>query len=110
MIRYELLQTQILDFILCLKEERFYDAHEALEILWFPLRHDTSDEINLLKGYINASVSFELHQRGRDESAYRVWNTFTKYQHLLSSIKEEHKVLYQLAEEEILNTKHRNLQ
>jgi hypothetical protein len=105
MIHYEILQTQIEEFILCLKEERFYDAHEALELLWFPLRHDGDDEVNLLRGYINASVSFELHKRGRDQSAHRVWNNFTKYQHLLSRVKEEHRLLYQLAENEILKIK-----
>jgi len=105
MIGYEALEKQIEDFICCLREERFYEAHEALEVLWFPLRHDANEEVNLLRGYINASVSFELHKRGRNQPAYRVWKNFIKYQHLLSKVKAEHQPLYRLAEDEILNIK-----
>lgn len=109
MIDYEALAKQIEDFIGCLREERFYDAHEALELLWFPLRHDANEEVNLLRGYINASVSFELHKRGRDQPAHRVWNNFIKYQHLLSRVKAEHQPLYRLAEDEILKIRDQKL-
>ncbi len=77
------MKSEYLDeFLLCLDEYRFYDAHEALEHLWFPRRFDEDDETKLLKGYINAAVSFELIQRGRKESAKKVYNIYLKYKHL----------------------------
>jgi len=48
-------QNKIDEFKECLREERFYDAHEALEVLWFPRRFEQDPEIKLLKGFINAA-------------------------------------------------------
>ena len=70
------------EFLNCLKEQRFYDAHEALEHLWFPRRFEDNDEIKLLKGYINAAVSFELQKRGKKDSAKKVYNNYLKYKDL----------------------------
>lgn len=70
------------EFLKCLDEERFYDAHEVLEAIWFPRRFEKSDETNLLKGYINAAVSFELIKLGREASAQKVYNNYLKYKTL----------------------------
>lgn len=78
------------DFIQELHEERYYDAHESLEIIWFARRFEDSNEIKLLKGFINASVSFELMKKNRKESAQRVWQTYLKYKPLLNQIDSEH--------------------
>ena len=67
------------DFLLSLKERRFYDAHEALEALWFPRRFEKSGEVQLLKGLINAAVSFELIRKGRPDASERAWKTYLKY-------------------------------
>ena len=67
------------EYILCLKEERYYDAHEALESVWFPRRFEESGEVKLLKGLINAAVSFELHKRGRTPQSKKVWANYLKY-------------------------------
>lgn len=75
------------EFILCLKEQRFYDAHEALEALWFPRRFEKSYEVKLLKGFINAAVSFELYKRGRSKQSQTVWNTYLKYRPLLGKLQ-----------------------
>ncbi|MEE8588924.1 MAG: DUF309 domain-containing protein [Sulfurimonadaceae bacterium] len=49
--------TAYLDrFVKCLDEERFYDAHEALEEVWFPRRFEDDMEMKLVKGFINAAV------------------------------------------------------
>ena len=66
-------------FIACLEEERYYDAHEVLEALWYPRRFEKDPEVLLLKGMINASVSFELHRRGREDRAKGPWKTYEKY-------------------------------
>ena len=71
----ELLET----FVKCLLEERFYEAHEVLEHFWFPRRFEDNDEVRLLKGFINAAVSFELLKRGRIGPSERVWNNYRKY-------------------------------
>jgi len=71
------------DFSLCLDEERFYDAHEVLEEIWYPLRFEESNEIQLLKGFINASVSFELIKKGRIKQSKIPWLTYLKYRQFL---------------------------
>ena len=72
-------------FVLCLEEERFYDAHEALEEIWFPRRFEDDIEMKLLKGFINAAVSFELTKRGRPDSATKVWKNYEKYRPLVDT-------------------------
>ncbi len=73
-------------FLACLREARYYDAHEVLEEVWFPVRAQKSPEVLLLKGLINASVSFELHKRGRAHKAPGPWNVYMKYREYLDDI------------------------
>ena len=76
--------TAYLDrFMLCLDEERFYDAHEVLEEVWFPRRFEDDKEIKLIKGFINAAVSFELTKLGRPNPAAKAWGNYEKYRPLL---------------------------
>jgi len=72
-------------FMHCLDEERFFDAHEALEEVWFPRRFEDDMEMKLLKGFINAAVSFELTKRGRPDPATRAWKNYEKYRPLLDA-------------------------
>ncbi|WP_455757312.1 DUF309 domain-containing protein [Sulfurimonas sp.] len=74
------------EFIVCLDEERFYDAHEVLEPIWFKKRFEDCDEIKLIKGFINAAVSFELRKRGKTIQAKKVWQNYLKYEPLLYKI------------------------
>ncbi|MBL0709354.1 MAG: DUF309 domain-containing protein [Sulfurimonas sp.] len=79
--------TDCLDnFIECLEQHRYFDAHEALEVIWFPRRFEDDNEMKLLKGFINAAVSFELKKRGREEASKRVWKNYLKYKKLLTKI------------------------
>lgn len=73
-------------YIQCLHEERFYDAHEALEEIWFPRRFEDDNEMKLLKGFINAAVSFELIKRGRKQASTKAWNNYLKYKPLLATL------------------------
>ncbi len=82
------------EFILCLEEKRFYDAHEALEEIWFPRRFENDKEIKLLKGFINASVSFELYKLGREVQSKKVWKNYLKYRPLLYSVNSPHLNIY----------------
>ena len=70
----------------CLQEERFYDAHEVLEELWFPRRFEKSNEVAILKGFINAAVSFELLKRNRVKQSKKVWLNYLKYRQLLFKV------------------------
>lgn len=83
-------------FIKEIDEERFYDAHESLEKIWFPRRFENSDEIRLLKGFINASVSFELAKKGKAEASAKVWKTYIKYIALIDAIESPHMDEYRL--------------
>ena len=74
------------EFILCIDEKRYYDAHEALEKIWFPRRFEDNNEVKLLKGFINASVSFELIKRGREKPSQKAWMNYLKYRPLLYKV------------------------
>jgi len=80
------MKSKIETYKKCLDEQRFYDAHEALEEAWFPRRFEKLHEVKLLKGFINASVSFELHKRGKAEQSETVWMNYLKYRQLLFKV------------------------
>jgi len=89
---------KIEEFIRCLDEERFYDAHEALEEIWFPRRFEEDNEVKLLKGFINASVSLELIKKGRIPQSKKVWMNYLKYRQLLYKTDSPHlNKYYQLS-------------
>lgn len=89
------------DFMQCLDEERFHEAHDVLEHIWFARRFEKSDETNLLKGYINAAVSFELVKRGRKDSAQKVYNTYLKYKDLRLHVSSQFSQKYVQIEQKI---------
>ena len=88
-------RSKIEEFALCLREERFYDAHEALEALWFPRRFEKNNEVQLLKGLINASVALELlvHKK-RVPQSKKVWANYLKYRPLLYKTDSPYKNHY----------------
>ena len=81
-------------FIVCINEARYFDAHEALEEVWFPRRFEDDAEMKLIKGFINAAVSFELIKRGRLEPSKKVWKNYEKYKILLGSFESPHNGRY----------------
>ncbi|WP_373035701.1 DUF309 domain-containing protein [Sulfurimonas sp.] len=94
--------TQLLEeFLKFLNDERYYDAHDVLEEIWFPRRFEDNNEIRLLKGFINASVCFELEIRGRKEASKRAWKTYLKYRQLLYKINSPHLNSYNFIIREI---------
>lgn len=100
------------EFIVCIDEERFYDAHEALEEVWFPRRFENSNEMKLLKGFINAAVSFELFKRGRIPQSKKVWANYLKYRQLLYKTESIHVNAYHKLSryiEQINHSTHKNI-
>jgi hypothetical protein len=91
-------------FIQCLKNEEYFDAHEALEEIWFPIRLSNHPEKNMIRGLINAAVSFELHKRNRPDPSKRVFATYQKYLSLIESCHSENRVYYDACIKQIEET------
>ena len=62
-----------------LEKKLYYEAHEALEELWFPIRRNKDDYTFLLKGFINAAVSLELFKRDKKEQSKKIYQVYKKY-------------------------------
>ncbi len=90
-----------------LDRDLFYEAHEALEEIWFPLRFEQDDEVRLIRAYINAAVSFELVKRGREKSGLKPWGFFNRHLSLIEEAADAHKPYYKLIYEAILKTQKR---
>lgn len=59
------------------EEKRFFQAHETLEELWFPIRREKERwQVSALKGMINGAVALELARKGRVEASERVWERY----------------------------------
>ena len=86
MVKCALLMNYLNKFKALLEAQQYYDAHESLEEIWFPRRFEDDDEVKLLKGFINASVSFELQKQGRLESSKKVWKNYLKYRQVFYKI------------------------
>lgn len=82
------------EFKKAIEDERFFDSHEILDKIWFKNRFNNTKEIQLLKGFINACVSFELHKRGRIKASKKVWKTYLKYRQLLFKTGSQKVKLY----------------
>ena len=95
-------------FIELIKTCDYYEAHEVLEDIWYPRRFEESDEVRLIKGYINAAVAFELVKKGRKGAARKAWGTFLKYRRLLLKIPASDREDYQ-AVERVLDAEHERL-
>ena len=77
-------ESLLKEFKLCIDEKRYYDAHEAIEELWFTRRFEECNELKLLKGFINAAVSFELIKRKRVKPSHKVSSPFLNEYHAIS--------------------------
>ena len=89
------------EFSTCIEKREYYTAHEKLEEIWYPHRFEHNNEMKLLKGFINAAVSFELIKRGRHTSSKVAWKNYLKYRPLLYKVhspflNEYHKLAREL--------------
>ena len=80
------MKNRITEYLELLEEKRFYEAHEVLEEYWYPKRFEACNEVRLIKGLINAAVSFELVKKGRIQASNKVWKNYLKYRSLLYKI------------------------
>ncbi len=86
------------EFIEDIKSERFVKAHEVLETSWKELKKTNKEEANLQKGLINATTAIALKLKGKEEGAYRVWETYLKYKPLINTTKSNLSEKYKIAE------------
>ena len=70
---------EIIQFKQLINDEKYYDAHEVLEELWFPIRKTKDHYCLVLKGFINGAVSLELYKRGKKVQSENVHKTYLKY-------------------------------
>ena len=101
-------ESLLKEFKLCIDEKRYYDAHEALEELWFTRRFEECNELKLLKGFINAAVSFELIKRQRVKPSQKAWATYLKYRPLLYKISSPFLNEYHAISRDIEKLKYSN--
>jgi hypothetical protein len=60
-------------------QKSYYEAHESLEELWFPIRKSKNDYCLVLKGFINAAVSLELYKRDKLLQCQKIYLVYNKY-------------------------------
>jgi hypothetical protein len=97
------------EFIKCLHEERFADAHEVMEHQWMRYKKQEHPLTKLLKGYINGATAFELIKRGRKiESAQKLWSAYEKYLPALQEGIEEYDLFVE-ADELLGSLRHERL-
>ncbi len=71
--------NEIENFKKLINKKEFYEAHEALEELWFPIRKSKNEYCLSLKGFINAAVSLELYKREKIEQSKKIYLIYKKY-------------------------------
>ena len=70
---------EIEEFKELINKELYYESHEALEEIWFPIRKTKDNYCLVLKGFINAAVSLELYKRDKIEQSKRIYLIYKKY-------------------------------
>ena len=79
------LEGALKKFLQLLDSEEYFDAHEALEEAWHPLRKKNHPLKNLAKGLINGAICFEHLKRNRKDAlrkATTVLKSFERHKHL----------------------------
>jgi len=101
------LEGALKKYLALLDKEEYFEAHEVLEEAWHPLRLSKHPLSNLVKGLINAAITFEHIKRNRKNvqaKAQRVIASYEKYKHLCTE-SIEHAVLFKQACQKIESLK-----
>jgi len=79
------LEGALKHYMTLLDNKEYFDAHEALEEAWHPLRKKNHPLKNLAKGLINGAICFEHLKRNRQDAlrkATTVLKSFERHKHL----------------------------
>ncbi|WP_419765020.1 MAG: DUF309 domain-containing protein [Arcobacter sp.] len=80
------------EFILAVKEERFVEAHELLEVEWRGYKKiEEKSKAKAIQGLINGATALALFKKNRYEAYEKVWKVFKKYNHLLENLDNNKK-------------------
>ena len=85
MILNDDLEGALKAYISCMNKKEYFEAHEALEEVWHPLRLKKHPLANLVKGLINAAIGFEHIKRNKKNvksKAQRVMLSYERHKHL----------------------------
>jgi uncharacterized protein len=63
-----------------MRSEEYFEAHEVLEEVWHPLRRSGDTRRDIVRGYINAAVSFEHIKRDRGDVKSKALTTMSAYE------------------------------
>lgn len=79
------LEGALRTYLALMDQEEYFEAHEALEEAWHPLRLAEHPLRNLAKGLINGAIAFEHIKRNRKnmpKKAQKVIASYERYKHL----------------------------
>jgi hypothetical protein len=85
-------------YLLLLKREAYFEAHEVLEEAWHPLRLGNHPLKNLVKGLINGAIAFEHIKRNRVDmprKAQRVISSFECHKGLCQEGIQHYVLFYE---------------
>jgi len=89
------LKEALTNYLTFLEKEKYFDAHEALEEAWHPLRKAHHPLKNLIKGLINGAICFEHIKRDRKDAkrkARQVLKSFERHKHLFTKDIEHNRL------------------
>ncbi|HIP40879.1 MAG TPA: DUF309 domain-containing protein [Campylobacterales bacterium] len=78
MIVYEI-KMALINFIHHIEKELYFEAHEILEEIWHKAKKKNHPQTLLIKGLINASISFAHIKRGRKTALKSSKTTIKSY-------------------------------
>lgn len=92
------MKDNIDEFIKMVHNNQFVKAHEVLEEDWKKLKKEEQKEkAKFLQALINGATSIALFLMNRIDASNRVWETFQKNKHLITTINEDEKEKYLFA-------------
>jgi uncharacterized protein len=82
-----------------IKNEDYFEAHEALEPLWLETKKRDHDASLPLKALINAAIAFEHIKRAKPSAKINALNVFKGYTKYREEVALSYHEIYQLIEQ-----------
>jgi len=80
MNQHRMLTEALADYLEMMEHGAYFEAHERVESVWYPLRREKSDLAHILKALINAAIAFEHLKRERPQAAERARRVIRAYE------------------------------
>jgi hypothetical protein len=84
MNQHRMLTEALADYLEMMEHGAYFEAHERVESVWYPLRREKSDLAHILKALINAAIAFEHLKRERPQAAERARRVIRAYEQMPS--------------------------